>query len=155
MAALATPVRKILVIVAMEQEVQPLVEHFALKPEPSTAFLAGAPFVAWTGKGHGVAIHAVWCGRDTRFGNVNAVGTTAAGVATYAAIAAFGAPDLVISAGTAGGFKSTGAAVGDVGGPRAGTATTRTPSCRCGHICKSWTIWLVVTCLLTRRSQAP
>jgi 5'-methylthioadenosine nucleosidase len=44
---------------------------------------------------------------------VNNVATTAASVATYAAFAAF-KPDLVLSAGTAGGFGAVGGRVGDV-----------------------------------------
>ena len=107
------PVNRVFVIVAMEQEVRPLVTQFKLQPVDS-CFVPGAPFVAWVGNVQGVTLHAVWCGRDPRFGNVNNVATTAAAVATYAAIAAFGAPDLVLSAGTAGGFAACGARVGDV-----------------------------------------
>lgn len=109
-------VRHIIVIVAMEQEVTPLVQRFDLKPAGRRCFLPGAPFVAWVGKVDNgrILMHAVWCGRDTRFGNVNNVASQAAAVATYAALAAFGSPDLLISAGTAGGFAAAGAAVGDV-----------------------------------------
>lgn len=105
---------RLLFIVAMEQEIAPLVAAFGLKPVEPSQFLPGAPFVAWTGAAANATVHAVWCGRDPRFGNVNNVATQAAAVATYAAIAAFGAPDLLISAGTAGGFGGMGAAVGDV-----------------------------------------
>ena len=108
------PVRRLLFIVAMEQEIQPLITRFNLKPVPQLSVVPGAPFVAWVGKAHGVTIHAVWCGQAERFGGVNNVGTQAAAVAAYAAIAAFGAPDLLLSAGTAGGFRALGAAVGDV-----------------------------------------
>ena len=51
--------------------------------------------------------------RDDRFG-VNNVATTAASVSTYAALTAFGNPDLVLSVGTAGGFSQRGACIGDV-----------------------------------------
>ena len=116
-APLAPPpvVRRIMIIVAMEQEMMPIVASLGLHTVDPSPFLPGAPFVAWEGEVNGdTAIHAVWCGRDPRFGNVNNVATTAAAVATYAAVAAFGAPDLLLSAGTAGGFASMGAAVGDV-----------------------------------------
>ena len=93
--------RRVIIVVAMEQEVAPLVERFGLRRTDAT-FLPGAPFVAWDGEASGVRLHAVWCGRDPRFGGVNNVATTAAAVATYAAVAALGAPELIISAGTAG-----------------------------------------------------
>lgn len=107
-------VSKVLVIVAMEQEVRPLVERFALRRVVDAGFLPGAPFVAWSGAVAGATLHIVWCGRDPRFGNVNNVATTAAAVALYAAVATLGVPDLVLSAGTAGGFGEAGARVGDV-----------------------------------------
>lgn len=44
---------------------------------------------------------------------VDNVGTVPAAVAAYLAVQSF-APDLVVNAGTAGGFKSRGAAIGDV-----------------------------------------
>ena len=108
-----TTVQHVMIVVAMEQEIAPLIQRFDLQPVDS-CFLAGAPFVAWVGSVDGLTVHAIWCGRDPRFGNVNNVATTAAAVATYAAIAAFGAPDLLLSAGTAGGFAARGARVGDV-----------------------------------------
>ena len=107
-------VKSVIVVVAMEQEVMPLVKRFDLR-RCENSFLPGAPFVAWVGNDVvGVRLHVVWCGRDPRFGGVNNVATTVAGVATYAAITAFGPPDLHISAGTAGGFSCAGASVGDV-----------------------------------------
>jgi 5'-methylthioadenosine nucleosidase len=112
MTASSTAVRNVTVIVAMEQEVQPLVQLFNLCRLQDT-FLPGAPFVAWEGAVGQLMLRVVWCGRDPRFGGVNNVATTAAAVCTYASIAAFGRPELVISAGTAGGFQAAGAAVGD------------------------------------------
>ena len=116
MTAVAPPsaVKRVLLVVAMEQEVRPLVQRFELEQIQPSPFLPGAPFVAWMGDVEGLILHVVWCGRDPRFGNVNNVATTAASVCLYAAVAAFGAPDLCISAGTAGGFASSGARVGDV-----------------------------------------
>ena len=107
--------RSVLFVVAMEQEAMPLVTRFCLERRSPSPFLPGAPFVAWEGMtAEGIVLRLVWMGRDPRFGGVNNVATTAAAVATYAAIAAFGAHDLVVSAGTAGGFRAVGAAVGDV-----------------------------------------
>ena len=51
-------------------------------------------------------------GRDKEH-NVDNVGTVAAGLTSYLACQRF-QPDLIISVGTAGGFKSQGAAIGDV-----------------------------------------
>ena len=107
------PVRNVLIIVAMEQETMPLVKRFDLKRCPDKTFLPGAPFVGWSGNVGDIVLRVVWCGRDPRFGGVNNVATTAAAVATYASIAAFGTPELLISAGTAGGFNAAGATVGD------------------------------------------
>jgi len=107
--------KTVLFVVAMEQEAMPLVTRFGLERRSPSPFLPGAPFVAWEGTtADGVVLHLVWVGRDPRFGGVNNVATTAAAVATYAAVAAFGTHDLVVSAGTAGGFRGVGAAVGDV-----------------------------------------
>ena len=112
--ALRRPVRRVLIVVAMEQEVQPLVEHFGL-PRLPHPFLAGSPMVAWGGTlpDRQLELHIVWCGMDARYGNNN-VGTAAAAVSTYASCVAFGAPDLVLSVGTAGGFSAHGAEIGDV-----------------------------------------
>lgn len=51
-------------------------------------------------------------GRDRRFG-VDSIGTEAAALTTYSTIASF-EPELVISAGTAGGWQRCGGEVGDV-----------------------------------------
>ena len=101
------------VIIAMREEAEPIVEHYQLE-RLDGSFVEGAPMVAWRGTlPNGVLLHVVWCGHDERFG-VNNVATTAAAVSAYGAVAAFGKPDLMISAGTAGGFGQRGAAVGDV-----------------------------------------
>jgi hypothetical protein len=49
-------------------------------------------------------VHVVWSGHDKKH-NVDLVGTVPASLATYLACQAFN-PDLIISAGTAGGFKA-------------------------------------------------
>lgn len=56
--------------------------------------------------------HDLASGRDKEH-SVDNVGTVAAGLTTYLACQRF-QPDLIISVGTAGGFKSQGAAIGDV-----------------------------------------
>lgn len=105
-------VRHVLLIMAMEQEAAPIIERHGLV-QLKQPFIDGSPFVAWEGKVGIVRLNVVWVGHDKRFGTNN-VATTAAAVSTYAAVMAFGRPDLVISAGTAGGFSARGAAVCDV-----------------------------------------
>lgn len=106
-------VQSVTLIMAMEQEAAPIVARFALQ-RVEESFLHGAPFVAWTGLAEkGLKLNVVWCGYDKRFG-VNNVATTAAAVAAYAAVVAFGRVDLIISAGTAGAFGQRGAKICDV-----------------------------------------
>ena len=118
---LRKPVRCVMLVVAMEQEAAPIIERFKLQ-RLAHQFLLGAPMVAWEAKISGLSpnneesdlvLRLVWCGRDVRYSGNN-VGTTAAAVACYAAVAALGAPDLVLSVGTAGGFAQLGARVCDV-----------------------------------------
>ena len=73
--------------------------------------------ISYSGKlktisGDDVLLHLVWNGK-CQIHSCNLVATTAAGVAAYAALQVF-QPDLVISAGTAGGFGELGACIGDV-----------------------------------------
>eukprot|EP00775_Hariotina_reticulata_P005037 gene5036-5279_t len=59
-----------------------------------------------------LAVHVVWNGQDEEH-DVDLVGTVPASLAAFLACQAFD-PDIIISAGTAGGFKAKGAAIGDV-----------------------------------------
>ena len=108
--------RSVLLVVAMQQEAQPIIDAFDMR-KLDHAFLPGAAFVAWQGMIGELTVRLVWCGRDERYGGNN-VGTTAAAVATYAALAAFAntdsPPELVLSVGTAGGFGEKGAGIADV-----------------------------------------
>lgn len=106
-----------------------------------------APCVTWSGPVSGLQVHIAWNGRCATHG-VDQVGTTAAALTTYLAVQAF-KPDVVISAGTAGGFnaqvRTCGCMVHDTptrGGcasttPRVGVATmgapvaVRTSTCGC------------------------
>ena len=67
---------------------------------------------AYRGSVHGLDVVVVWAGRCHRY-NVNNVATTAATVSAYASIVEFN-PQVVLSAGTAGAFRSAGGANGDV-----------------------------------------
>ena len=105
-------VRTVMLIIAMEEEAMPIVRHHNLKRVDAWS-VDGAPMIAWIGDVDSVNLTLIWCGFDERFG-VNNVATTAAAVSTYAAVAAFGKPDLILSVGTAGGFGCRGASIGDV-----------------------------------------
>lgn len=80
-----------------------------------------APCVTYSGEHAGARVTVVWNGRCRAHG-VDLVGTVPAALSTYAALHALrsgcegqgGGADLVISAGTAGGFRARGAAIGDV-----------------------------------------
>lgn len=62
------------------------------------------PCVTYSGKHCGLDVHVVWSGHDTEH-NVDLIGTVPASLAAYLACQTFN-PDLIISAGTAGGFKA-------------------------------------------------
>jgi hypothetical protein len=64
-----------------------------------------APCVSYSGTVSGVTVHVVWTGRDAEHG-VDLVGTVPASLAAYLALQAWPETDLVISAGTAGGFRA-------------------------------------------------
>ena len=102
----------VVVLVAMEEEAMPFIIAHGLQRHRTSPFLPGAPMVAYSGVICSTRVHLVWSGKDMRF-KCNNVATQASAVSTYASIAAF-APDLVISAGTAGGFGNLGASIGDV-----------------------------------------
>jgi len=105
-------INTVLVIIAMEAEAAPFVQHMQLtKDEPS---LLGAPLPAISYSGaHGATKIVVVCnGKDALHG-VDSVGTVGAALTAFAAIQAV-KPDLVINAGTCGGFKAMGGEIGDV-----------------------------------------
>ncbi|KAL6010357.1 hypothetical protein ACLOJK_000788 [Asimina triloba] len=106
----------ILVIVAMQTEALPLVKRFCLSEDPAPPFPKGVPWVRYHGVFKDLQINILWPGKDSFLG-VDSVGTVSASLVTYASILAL-KPDLVINAGTAGGFKlllmAKGACIGDV-----------------------------------------
>ncbi|KAB2600712.1 COBRA-like protein 1 [Pyrus ussuriensis x Pyrus communis] len=77
-----------------------------------TRFPNGVPWVRYHGSYKDLQINLVWPGKDSSLG-VDCVGTVSASLVTYASIQAL-QPDLIINAGTAGGFKAKGACIGDV-----------------------------------------
>jgi len=105
------PISSILIIIAMQTEAMPLVNKFQLKEDLHSVFPKGAPWVRYYGTYKDLEVNLVWPGKDSTLG-VDCVGTVSAALVTYAAIQAL-KPDLIINAGTAGGFKAKGAGVGD------------------------------------------
>ncbi|CAI5505134.1 unnamed protein product [Closterium sp. Naga37s-1] len=105
-------VKSILIYMAMAAEAAPLVNSLDLQLKEHDSFPAGSPWQLHSGSHAGVSIHLVTPGKDRALG-VDNVGTVPAAVAVYAAAASLH-PDLIINAGTAGGFKAKGAAIGDV-----------------------------------------
>jgi len=107
----ARRIQSVLVLIAMAAEAAPFVERLGLAPAPS--LLPGPlPCAVFAGQHSGLTVTVVTCGACPLFG-VDSVGTVPAALAAYAACAAL-QPDLVLSAGTAGGFVARGGAVGDV-----------------------------------------
>ncbi|KAA8546063.1 hypothetical protein F0562_020486 [Nyssa sinensis] len=97
---------------AMQTEALPLVNKFQLSEDHNSVFPKGVPWVRYHGIYKDLNINIIWPGKDTVLG-VDSVGTVSASLVTYASIQAL-QPDLIINAGTAGGFKAKGACIGDV-----------------------------------------
>jgi 5'-methylthioadenosine nucleosidase len=102
---------RVLILVAMEAEAMPLVEKLGLvKDEEQKHIPPPAQCVTFVSKCSKICL--VYYGKCHNTGMCS-VGTAPASMYTYLAIQAF-KPDVVISAGTAGGFQSRGASIGDV-----------------------------------------
>jgi len=105
----------VVVAIAMEAEAMPFVEYLGLKLEENF-FPSQAPFQAYSGNHNKCQITVVTNGKDTVYGaGVDNVGTVPASTATFMTLSKIGKDvDLVINAGTCGGFKAKGAEIGDV-----------------------------------------
>ena len=105
-------VKTIAVIVAMEAEAAPLIEHLGLKKQEKSPFTGPLPAVVFSGAVGDATVHVCTNGPARGFG-VDSVGTVPAALTAYQACEAL-KPDLLVNAGTAGGFKAKGGVVGDV-----------------------------------------
>ncbi|XP_068645995.1 5'-methylthioadenosine/S-adenosylhomocysteine nucleosidase-like [Aristolochia californica] len=105
------PISTIVIIIAMQTEALPLINKFHLS-EDILSFPKGVPWVRYHGMYKDLQINIIWPGKDAVLG-VDSVGTISASLVTYASILEL-KPDLIINAGTAGGFKAKGACIGDV-----------------------------------------
>ncbi|XP_031474642.1 5'-methylthioadenosine/S-adenosylhomocysteine nucleosidase-like [Nymphaea colorata] len=106
------PISTIVIIIAMQTEALPLVNSLQLVEDKNPVFPQGVPWVRYVGSYKDLQINLIWPGKDSLFG-VDSVGTVSASLVTYASFQALN-PDLIINAGTAGGFKAKGANIGDV-----------------------------------------
>lgn len=102
-------IRRILVVMAMRAEAAPVVAEFGARPVPPPA---GRPH-EWFLADRGVTSVVIAVnGVDSRF-RVDGVGPEPAVMNTVAAVERF-RPDLVVSAGTSGGWQARGGAIGKV-----------------------------------------
>ena len=97
----------------MEAEATPFVEHLALTLDEDF-FPHEAPFCAYSGTHGETRVTVVTNGKDSVYETESCnVGTISASMATFLALQK-SSPDILINAGTAGGFHRKGAAIGDV-----------------------------------------
>ncbi|XP_043713359.1 5'-methylthioadenosine/S-adenosylhomocysteine nucleosidase-like isoform X1 [Telopea speciosissima] len=106
------PISTIVFVIAMQSEALPLVNRFQLTEDPDSLFPKGCPWVRYHGTYEDLHINLIWPGKDPVWG-VDNVGTISASLVTYASIQAL-KPDLIVNAGTCGGFKAKGACIRDV-----------------------------------------
>eukprot|EP00192_Tetraselmis_astigmatica_P019023 CAMPEP_0117662892 /NCGR_PEP_ID=MMETSP0804-20121206/8293_1 /TAXON_ID=1074897 /ORGANISM="Tetraselmis astigmatica, Strain CCMP880" /LENGTH=250 /DNA_ID=CAMNT_0005469817 /DNA_START=62 /DNA_END=814 /DNA_ORIENTATION=+ len=105
-------IKTVLVIIAMEAEAKPMVEKLGLTKDEPSRIPPPATCVTFSGKHGGLNVHIACNGVCKEYG-IDNVGTVPATLTAYLGIEAF-KPDIVISAGTAGGFKEKGGEIGDV-----------------------------------------
>eukprot|EP00548_Thalassiothrix_antarctica_P003561 CAMPEP_0194144740 /NCGR_PEP_ID=MMETSP0152-20130528/13752_1 /TAXON_ID=1049557 /ORGANISM="Thalassiothrix antarctica, Strain L6-D1" /LENGTH=256 /DNA_ID=CAMNT_0038844713 /DNA_START=55 /DNA_END=825 /DNA_ORIENTATION=- len=110
-------IKNILIVVAMEAEAAPFVKHYGLKPIDNFFDSKAAPFAVFQGE-HSESssqITVVTNGKDSVYGtNVDNVGTAPASLVTFLALQKLPEIDIVLNAGTCGGFKRKGAEIGNV-----------------------------------------
>ena len=102
-------VQHVLVVIAMEAEAAPLLTKLNLSVIPS--FSANSPCIIYSGTYLGCTVSVVTNGKCSSHG-VDNVGTVPASLSTFLAVHQLN-PDLIINAGTAGGFMKKGACIGD------------------------------------------
>ncbi|KAL4423462.1 hypothetical protein ABPG77_005414 [Micractinium sp. CCAP 211/92] len=105
-------INTILLLVAMEAEAMPMVKSLGLAADEPPSIPPPAPCHSFSGEHAGARVHLVCFGKCKATG-VDNVGTVPAALTAYLAIQAF-KPDIVISTGTAGGFRSRGASIADI-----------------------------------------
>jgi len=114
-ALVGKPIKRVVVAIAMEAEAAPFVDYLKLKKDESF-FPSNVSFEAFVGNHNSCDVTVVTNGKDSVYGtNVDNVGTVPAALITYLTLQKYdGKVDLLINAGTCGGFRSKGAEIGDV-----------------------------------------
>jgi len=102
--------KSILLVIAMQGEADPILDALGIKGA-GTPLEPPLPPIFYATTFEGLKLHLVVNGQDPVY-KLDSFGTDAAGLSTYLGIKTF-SPDLVISAGVSGGFK-TRAEIGDV-----------------------------------------
>jgi len=100
----------VVILIAMEGEAEPLVQQLGLVKDESNAL--PMPFIHYSAQVKNTKVHIVCNGKDSLTGMDN-IGTEGGATAAFLSIQAF-KPDLLVTCGTCGGFKSRGATIGDV-----------------------------------------
>lgn len=115
-------IKHVLVPIVMEQEAKPFVEHLGLS-QVEGFFPSHTPFLAFEGKSGDCLVTVITFGKDQIYGTgVDNVGTVPSSLATYLALSKQQEQegtkmpkfDLVINAGTCGGFQRKGLGIGNV-----------------------------------------
>ena len=96
----------------MEEEALPIVRELGLSPVEKP-FGRRLPMKVWSGTRDGGRAVLIWSGRDRRNAKISNIGTQPAAVSTFALVDRF-SPNLILNVGTAGGFASEGATLGDI-----------------------------------------
>lgn len=104
-----TPIGRVLIVMAMRAEAEPIISGLSLADVEAPGTM---PFRWYRGSAASLDVMVAVNGEDERF-HVDSIATIPAALNTYAACESF-APDLVITAGTAGGWERDGTEIGDV-----------------------------------------
>ncbi len=106
--------QSVLVVIAMEAEAMPFIERLDLKRNPEF-FPSVTPFHAFEGTFEHCKVTVVTNGKDgVHETGVDNVGTVPAALVTFLALQKLPQVQLVLNAGTCGGFQRKGAGIGDV-----------------------------------------
>ena len=108
---MSSPIQSIAILMAMQEEAAPVIEGLALQ-ERTDIFPTHLPLRCFHRSETSRDVYLVWAGQDARFG-VDYIGSEAATLSALETIRCL-QPDLIISAGTAGGFAGRGASIGTV-----------------------------------------
>lgn len=105
------PIKNVVILMAMQGEAEPFINHFQLVEKPD-CFAAALPFRCFQKQVDSLLVTVVTSGVDATHG-VDNIGCEPATLMAHESISKLH-PDLLINAGTAGGFTSKGAQIGTI-----------------------------------------